>query len=272
MKRVSSNEFWYLFVKKYIDEVSRLKHPNCLGPYDLADVKKLLNVEISKAPDIVSITTFSRLPRALKGNELYVIRLGHMRSRGASFIICRSSRGFTEEVFIVRKIMGREADLSIPFNKNLWTRISGISGEALATSAALKAMSTICDRYYVIPRIQSGNSRFKFKIVEEGREYEYWGQVEVDAIIFTSDDIAYVIEAKKFDDPYDGLFKYQLGFSMQTIAYKLGVEARGIIALKVKGDEKDVIKIVFVKPYTSRGNTIVINDLDVEMIIDIKQV
>lgn len=269
---VSPSKFWELFTKTYKDEITRLQVGECMGPFSLKSVAEILRVRVRKAPDIVSLTTLSALPSILRLQGLYVIRIGQRRYGGAGFIVCKASRNYEREAFRYRDILTKKPDLTIPFSNDMWLRLSRISGEALAASAALKTIGFLHDMSYMIPQYRGGSSRFRFMVCGAGPTYDYWGQVEVDAAIFGDPDLLYVVEAKKSVGLNDGLFKYKIAFSMQALANILGVKTRGVIAIKHGQGRNEDVRIAILEPPAQPANTIVINNLKVELIADVKPI
>ncbi len=244
-RRVSPTQFWALFLNRYRNAIGNLKTYECTPSYLLSDIVRELGVRIGKAPDYISITSLLKLPLPLKNNNLYPVRLGQGRSRGARFVICRASSGYRDEVFTASELLDREPDIILPFNPNIWDLLSRISGESLAASAALRTINLIYNANYVIPQYRSANSIFRFKVSPHSTSYEYSGQVEVDSVVFSGSNNSFVVEAKKLYRRDDGVFKFQIGFSMQTISEHLGIPVRGVIAVKMKIGVEDIIRVAF---------------------------
>lgn len=258
---VSPTIFWTRFLEKYSKDIDSLTAGDCMGPYILRNVAEELGFDYIrvKAPSVVSLTTIDVLPRVLRDHHLYVIRLGQAEAGYASFILCRASTKYFDEVFWFDKSLNR-SDVVETIDKTAWSLLNEISGETVASSIALKTLIEHGEADYVIPQYRGGSVVFNFKISRTSRViYKYHGQVEVDAIALTRGKV-YVVESKTFDR--EGVFKYQIMFSMKSIAEKIDNEVCGIIA--VYNPSSRWVRIGFVKPCINKEHDVTVNDLVID--------
>jgi len=258
---VTPTSFWTRFLERYYKNVNNIQTGDCIGPYILRDVAKELGFDDSrlKAPSIISLTTIDSLPKVLRDRGLYVVRLGQAEAGYASFILCRASPKYFNEVFWFHELLSK-SDVVETIDKNAWRLLNEIGGEAIASSIALKTIIKRDNIDYIIPQYRGGSVVFEFKINQTSRnKYKYHGQVEIDAIAL-SQRKAYVVESKTFNK--EGVFKYQLMFSMKSIEQKIGVEVCGVIA--VYNSVSRWVKISFIKPCISRERDVAVNDLVID--------
>jgi len=258
---VTPTSFWTRFLERYSKNIDNLPIGDCIGPYILRDVAKELGFDYSrlKAPSIISLTTIDSLPKVLRDRGLYVVRLGQAEAGYASFILCRASTKYFNEVFWFHELSSKSGVVET-IDKNAWILLNEIGGEAVASSIALKTIIKRENIEYIIPQYRGGSVVFEFKInPTSGNKYKYHGQVEIDAITLTQGK-AYVVESKTFNR--EGVFKYQIMFSMKSILEKIGVEVCGVLA--VYNPTSRWVIVSFVKPCISIEYDTAVNDLVID--------
>jgi len=260
----SPTKFWSLFLNKYRG-VANLEPGNCTEPLDLHEVAVSLGLDYNrvKAPSFVSITTLGKLPSPLRSWELYVVRLGQRVTGYASFTVCRASSGFREEVFHYSIL--EESGEEVRADQFVKKVLKMLSGEAVASAVALGVIAGAGGVKIAIPRYQVGNAVFEFKPSTVSKTYTYYGQVEVDAIAVTGSGEVFAIEAKKVEGRGDGVFKYQLLYSMKALADKLEQSVRGVLA--VYNPYTSTVAIAFTEPPANTGEAPVATALKVSRVI-----
>jgi hypothetical protein len=258
------NRFWERFLQ-YYREVEELDEEECSKPYNLHYIAERLGLNIGKAPDYVSIPLLSRLPAPLRRRSLYVLRIGQYHSRNAEFIVCRSYEDYSDSAFILKDIVGNARPYSL--DDPLLKKMMNLRGESLASTLAYKIIGEVDDVSYIIPQYRGGNVEFEFKVSRRTQTYTYRGQVEVDSVIIGKD-LIYAVESKHFDriNSGEGIFKFQIAYSMATLNELLETSSRGVLALRI-GSGK--FYIVFLKPVIGREDIMIVNDLDIEKVYEI---
>ncbi len=242
-------------------EIERLRRGECIGPFYLEDISKLLGIEIGKAPQYISINRLSRLPGILKVKLLYPIRIGQWKRGRAGFILCKASKKFVNETFSFNSLHENSVkDMEFNIDDLLVRLTDHLRGESIASSIAINIVLNNNEKpFTVLPQYRIGRVRFGFSVEKGFPQYFYDGQVEVDTVIILRDRV-YVVEAKEMERN-DSIFKYQIGFSMKAISNILKTMVKGIIAIKYV----DTNTVIYAETNElSPNEQLIINNLKIE--------
>lgn len=263
---VGRNEFWEPAINALEDVIKQLDTGTCSTPLNLYNIarKAGINPERLRAPNIISIDSLRELPRPLKKNLLYVIRLGQWHSGRAEFTICKASPGYHAEVISIKDVLSTPKLPVEPVKMPKWLLniAMKIDTEALTFLAAGLLVEALAhgERAYILPSLRIGRAVFDFKPTPHGNILSYDGQVEVDAVLGKS--FVFALEAKSLEK-IDAIFKYKIAFSAQALANLVQQEVHPLISTIVRsGDKKrTLVTAVLLAPPARPGSPYIINSM-----------
>lgn len=236
--------------------IKQMINSNCsyFGPKSFQDYIKENNLPKSKTAEYISVDSYEMLNKALKDNNIMVLRAGEALDNctGTQFVLIKVDK--LKDFFIVdNDVMNKELwETYLPtksirelFAYQVFPFLSETSYVNLGVASGLVSHALGIDEYNVPLTPATGKSTFSFQFMPHSSMKNNIinhnnGQVEIDGVFIAKRDgkqVVFVLEAKS-DVKHKSLSKHKLVYPMLSLASKVPKDIP-IIPIYMKVYKKD---------------------------------